>query len=133
MFNSNNINSEALKDALSFAAGADSASPVLTTAAYINMQTCFWANLSALLDDWRHAPGAGGQQFGLASEYAKRVGRSLNTVKDWLRNLESKGMIHPLQGAPGKPGAVGDTLYNFVEVDAALREIRKQNKETKSI
>ena len=42
----------------------------------------------------------GGQEYGLASEYAKRIGRSLNTVKDWLRNLEAKDMIHPIQGAP---------------------------------
>lgn len=39
----------------------------------------------------------GGQEYGLASEYAKRIGRSLNTVKDWLRNLEAKDMIHPIQ------------------------------------
>ena len=35
-------------------------------------------------------------------------------------------MIHPIEGAPSKPGAVGDTLYNFIEVDNALREIRQQ-------
>ena len=64
--------------------------------------------------------------YGLASEYAKRVGRSLNTVKDWLRQLETMGMIHPIEGAPSRPGAVGDTLYNFAEVDNALRTIRQR-------
>ncbi len=125
-------NTERFIEAMTIAAGADASSPVIGTAAYIKMQGCFWANLRALLDDWRRTPGAVGQEYGLASEYAKRIGRSLNTVKDWLRNLEAKDMIHPIQGAPSKPGAVGDTLYNFAEVDAALREVRKQNKEAKA-
>ncbi len=120
------LNSEALQKALNIAAGDAIISPVITTEAYIRMQTCFWANLVAMLDAWRHTPGSGIQVYGLASEYAKRVGRSLNTIKDWLRNLEAKGMIHPIEGAPGKLGAVGDALYNFVEVDNALREIREQ-------
>ena len=89
----------------------------------------FLSNLMAML---KPRLATGGQEYGLASEYAKRIGRSLNTVKDWLRNLEAKDMIHPIQGAPSKPGAVGDTLYNFAEVDAALREVRKQNKEAKA-
>ena len=126
------INSEELKNALLLAAGDAANHPVLSTEAFIKMQTCFWANMTSTLDAWRHAPGAGGQSFGLASEYAKRIGRSLNTVKDWLRNLESKGMIHPMEGAPSKPGAIGDTLYNFVEVDNALREVRKQRMSRKS-
>ena len=132
MFKTTFENSERFTEAMTIAAGADASSPVIGTAAYIKMQGCFWANLRALLDDWRRTPGAVGQEYGLASEYAKRIGRSLNTVKDWLRNLEAKDMIHPIQGAPSKPGAVGDTLYNFAEVDAALREVRKQNKEAKA-
>lgn len=90
------------------------------------MQACFWANLVAMLDSWHHTPGAGVQVYGLASEYARRTGLSLNTRKDWLRSLEAKGMIHPIEGAPSKPGAIGDTLYNFIEVDNALRAVRKQ-------
>ena len=103
-------NTEALKNALISAAGNSIHSPVLSTEAYIKMQCCFWANLSALLNAWRTETGAGIQIYGLASEYAKRVGRSLNTVKDWLRQLEAMGMIHPIEGAPSRPGAVGDTL-----------------------
>lgn len=79
-----------------------------------------------MLEAWRHTPGTGVQVYGLASEYAKRTGRSLNTIKERLRNLEAKGMIHPIEGAPSKPGAVGDTLYNFIEIDNALREVRKK-------
>ena len=124
---------DALKQALLIAAGDAATSPVLTTEAYIKMQTCFWANLVDMLDAWRHTPGSGVQVYGLASEYAKRVGRSLNTIKDWLRQLEAMGMIHPIEGAPSRPGAVGDTLYNFVEVDNALREIRQQRLAKKSI
>lgn len=120
------LNSEALQKALIIAAGDAINSPVLTTEAYIRMQTCFWANLVAMLDAWRYTPGSGVQVYGLAIEYARRVGRSLNTIKDWLRNLEAKGMIHPIEGSPSRPGAIGDTLYNFVEVDNALREIRQQ-------
>lgn len=124
--NTTTLNADALQKALTIAAGDAITSPVLTTEAYIRRQTCFWSNLIAMLDTWRHTPGTGIQVYGLASEYAKRVGRSLNTIKDWLRNLEYKGMIHPIEGAPSKPGAVGDTLYNFIEVDNALREIRQQ-------
>ena len=57
----------------------------------------FLSNLMAML---KPRLATGGQEYGLASEYAKRIGRSLNTVKDWVRNLEAKGMIHPIQGAP---------------------------------
>ena len=114
-------NTESLRQALVIAADDGVTSPVLTTDAYIRMQ-----NLVAMIDAWRHTPGTGVQVYGLASEYAKRAGRSLNTIKEWLRNLEAKGMIHPIEGAPSKPGAVGDTLYNFIEVDNALREVRKK-------
>lgn len=125
-------NTEALKNALIAAAGNSIHSPVLSTEAYIKMQCCFWANLSALLNAWRTETGAGIQIYGLASEYAKRVGRSLNTVKDWLRQLEAMGMNQPIEGAPSRPGAVGDTLYNFAEVDNALRTIRQQRLDQKA-
>lgn len=123
---------EALKQALRVAAGAEASSPVLTTNAFINMQACLWANLVELLDTWRRSPGSVGQEYGLVSEYAKRIGRNTNTVKDWVRNLEAKGMIHPIQGAPSRPGAKGDTLYNFAEVDIALRAVRVENNKSKA-
>lgn len=119
------IDIDGTKAAFLRAAGGETSSPVVTPNGLADFGVAFLSNLMAAI---KPRLATGGQEYGLASEYAKRIGRSLNTVKDWLRNLEAKGMIHPIQGAPSKPGAVGDTLYNFAEVDAALREIRKQNK-----
>lgn len=123
------IDIDGTKAAFLRAAGGETSSPVVTPNGLADFGVTFLSNLMAML---KPRLATGGQEYGLASEYAKRIGRSLNTVKDWLRNLEAKDMIHPIQGAPSKPGAVGDTLYNFAEVDAALREVRKQNKEAKA-
>lgn len=123
------IDIDGTKAAFLRAAGGETSSPVVTPNGLADFGVAFLSNLMAAI---KPRLATGGQEYGLASEYAKRIGRSLNTVKDWLRNLEAKDMIHPIQGAPSKPGAVGDTLYNFAEVDAALREVRKQNKEAKA-
>ena len=82
---------------------------------------CLLANIENML---KRTPNTGGQQFGNATEVATRYGRSVNTVKVWLRKLEEQGLINPIQGAPEREGAKGDTLYSFAEVDAALREKR---------
>lgn len=82
---------------------------------------CLLANIESML---KSTPNTGGQQYGLASELATRYGRSLNTIKVWLKQLEEDGVIKPLQGAPAREGAKGDTLYSFTEVDAALRDKR---------
>lgn len=79
---------------------------------------CLLANIENML---KRTPNTGGQQFGNATEVATRYGRSVNTVKVWLRNLEKEGTIKPIQGAPDREGAKGDTLYCFAEVDEALR------------
>lgn len=68
------LNTEALQKALIIAAGDAINSPVLTTEAYIRMQTCFWANLVAMLDAWRYTPGSGVQVYGLAIEIRKARG-----------------------------------------------------------
>lgn len=82
---------------------------------------CLLANIENML---KRTPNTGGQQYGSATELATRYGRSANTVKVWLRNLEKEGAINPIQGAPDREGAKGDTLYCFTEVDEALREKR---------
>lgn len=64
------------------------------------------------------------QAYGTASEIAKFLGRNVNSIRDWLRKLENQGRIKPIQGAPLRDGAVGDTLYKFVEVEKALRQER---------
>ena len=79
---------------------------------------CLLANIQNML---KSTPNTGGQQFGSATELATRYGRSVNTMKVWLRNLEKDGTIKPIQGAPDREGAKGDTLYSFAEVDDALR------------
>lgn len=82
---------------------------------------CLLANIENML---KRTPNTGGQQFGNATEVATRYGRSVNTVKVWLRNLERSGVINPIQGAPEREGAKGDTLYSFAEVDSALQDKR---------
>lgn len=67
-----------------------------------------------------------GQEYGTVSEIAKRFGRSVNTMKDWLRKLETDGKLpHTIQGCPSREGAKGDTLYHFGEVEKALQQVRK--------
>lgn len=86
-----------------------------------NFGACLLANIENLL---KRTPNTLGQQFGNATEVATRYGRSVNTVKVWLRKLEEQGLINPIQGAPEREGAKGDTLFSFAEVDAALRKKR---------
>ena len=47
-----------------------------------------------------------------------------STLTALARKLEEQGLINPIQGAPEREGAKGDTLFSFAEVDAALREKR---------
>lgn len=69
-------------------------------------------------------PTLGGRVYARKNELVARYGVSPNTMTDWLNTLESAGVIHPIQGAPGN-GSSGDTLYKIAEVDAALQERRR--------
>ena len=113
MTNTNNI----LKLALVQAAGG-SGKQIPSADDLGSFGACLLANIENML---KRTPNTGGQQFGSATECATRYGRSVNTMKVWLRNLEKEGAIKPIQGAPDREGAKGDTLYSFAEVDDALR------------
>lgn len=76
--------------------------------------------ISRLID----SPTLGGRVYARKNELVARYGVSPNTMTDWLNTLESAGVIHPIQGAPGN-GSSGDTLYKIAEVDAALQERRR--------
>ena len=91
------IDIDGTKAAFLRAAGGETSSPVVTPNGLADFGVTFLSNLMAML---KPRLATGGQEYGLASEYTKRIGRSLNTVKDWLRNLEAKDMIHPIQCAP---------------------------------
>lgn len=106
--------------ALLLAAGG-SGKQILSSDDMAGFGACLLANIESML---KRSPYMGGQQYGSATELATRYGRSVNTVKVWLRKLEAQGEIHPIQGAPEREGAKGDTLYSFVEVDEALRKKR---------
>lgn len=69
-------------------------------------------------------PTLGGRVYARRKELQKRYDVSANTMRDWLNTLESDGVIHPIQGAPGN-GSEGDVMYNIAEVDAALQERRR--------
>lgn len=69
-------------------------------------------------------PTLGGKVYARRKDLQTRYDVSANTMRDWLNTLESEGLIHPIQGAPGN-GADGDTLYKIAEVDAALQERRR--------
>ncbi len=73
------------------------------------------------------------QAYGTVSEVAKLFGRNSNSMRDWLRKLESQGRINPIQGTPLREGAKGDTLYKFVEVEAALRQERVNSRKEKIV
>lgn len=70
------------------------------------------------------SPTLGGRVYARKNELVARYGVSPNTMTDWLNTLESAGVIHPIQGAPGN-GSSGDTLYKIAEVDTALQERRR--------
>ena len=82
------IDIDSTKAAFLRAAGGESSSPVVTPNGLADFGVTFLSNLMAMI---KPRLATGGQEYGLASEYAKRVGRSLNTVKDWLRNLYKPG------------------------------------------
>lgn len=85
--------------------------------------TCLFVLIKGEL---QRTPHIGGQQYGSVTQLATRYGKSVNTLKVWARQLEADGMIKPLQGAPDREGAKGDTLYSFAEFDEALRERRER-------
>lgn len=113
-------NTSLIHTALLQAAGG-SGKQILSSDDMAGFGACLLANIESML---KSTPNTGGQQYGNATEVATRYGRSVNTVKVWLRKLEEQGAIHPIQGAPEREGAKGDTLYSFAEVDEALREKR---------
>ena len=119
-------NNDTIKAALTLAAGG-SGKQIPSADDLGSFGACLLANIENLL---KRTPNTGGQQFGNATEVATRYGRSVNTVKVWLRKLEEQGVINPIQGAPEREGAKGDTLFSFAEVDAALREKRVAYVET---
>lgn len=97
--------------------------PVVTPKGLADSNATLYANLVEVL---KHSQMTGGQEFGTVSEIAKRMGRSVNTMKDWLRRLERDGKLaRTVQGCPSREGAKGDTLYHFAEVEEALRQVRK--------
>lgn len=105
--------------------------PVVTPKGLADSQATLYTNLVEAL---KSTQMTGGQEFGTVSELAKRLGRSVNTVKDWLRRLECEGKLNrTIQGCPSKEGAKGDTLYHFAEVEEALRNVRKSYVASKRI
>lgn len=72
-----------------------------------------------------------GARYGNASTCATVFGTPHPTMKVWLKNLEASGLIEPLRGIPdpnpktGKQGR-SDALYNFTEVDKAMRQAGKK-------
>ena len=105
--------------------------PVVTPKGLADSHATLYANL---VDAWKSTQVTGGQEFGTVSELAKRLGRSVNTMKDWLRRLEWEGKLNrTIQGCPSKEGAKGDTLYHFAEVEEALRNVRKSYVASKRI
>lgn len=106
-------------------------SPIVTPKGLADSHATLYANL---VEAWKHSQMTGGQEFGTVSEIAKRIGRSVNTMKDWLRRLERDGKLtRTIQGCPSREGAKGDTLYHFGEVEEALRNVRKSYVASKRI
>lgn len=97
---------------------------IASTGEIANFGTCLLVNLRQLLKEQTSPIN---QAYGTTGEVAKYFGRNVNSMRDWLRKLESQGRINPIQGAPLREGAKGDTLYKFVEVESALREERINN------
>ena len=87
-----------------------------------NTMTCL---LMLFRDKLQVTPKPFEQMYGSVTQLATRYGKSVNTLKVWARQLEAEGLINPLEGAPEREGARGDTIYSFEEFDAALRERRK--------
>ena len=105
--------------------------PVVTPKGLADAHATLYVNV---VDALKNYTVTGGQEFGTVSEVAKRMGRSVNTKKDWLRRLEREGKLsRTIQGCPSKEGAKGDTLYHFAEVEEALRNVRKSYVASKRI
>ena len=102
--------------------------PILTPEAFADMLIVYDQQKQVL-----HSPGISinGARYGNTTACATLFGTPHPTMKIWLKNLEANGLIEPLRGIPdpnpktGKQGR-GDALYNFSEVDKALRQAGKR-------
>lgn len=72
-----------------------------------------------------------GARYGDIAACATLFNTKYNTMKIWIKNFVREGLLEPLHGIPdpnpitGKQG-ISDALYNFSELDKAMRKAGKK-------